>query len=214
MATIKWKENALIAIKLKSGKYCLAKMLISPYIVFYNYQFDDINNWEKGIENSPSELFCSAVAKQFLKNSTIVKLKTGKLEITHTYPTKWIKVFPESRKVTIWENTENELSFFIIGSPAGGQLIKRDISKKGIQKEEIISSKIDLNDNETIDKYETTSIGLFPQLNERLFLCFKFSKNIDPEKDIVFNRQIPFEYKTYMEMMAFKGSLADWGYES
>ena len=43
---------------------------------------------------------------------------------------------------------------------------------------------------------------IFTKFNERLYLCYKFGKNVDPMKDLVFNRPIPIEYKEYIDIIS------------
>ena len=49
-------------------------------------------------------------------------------------------------------------------------------------------------------KYELTNVRIYAEFNERLYLCYKFGKNVDPMKDLVFNRPIPIEYKEYIDI--------------
>lgn len=61
--------------------------------------------------------------------------------------------------------------------------------------------EIPCTDNETIDKYELTAVHIYPEFNERLYLCYKFGKNVDSEKDLIFNRPIPLEYREYIDIV-------------
>ena len=65
-----------------------------------------------------------------------------------------------------------------------------------------IMPEIPFTDNETIDKYELTNVRIYAEFNERLYLCYKFGKNVDPMKDLVFNRPIPIEYKEYIDIIS------------
>lgn len=66
---------------------------------------------------------------------------------------------------------------------------------------------------ETIDKYALSALRVFPELNERLYLCHKFGKSLDPEKDLIFNRDIPLEYEVYMKIITFRAKPSDMGYD-
>ncbi len=48
-------------------------------------------------------------------------------------------------------------------------------------------------------------LAVFPLTNERLYLCYKAGKNVDPTKDLKFNREIPKEYKIAIEIMSGGG---------
>ncbi|MGX9079541.1 hypothetical protein ACWTQY_27115, partial [Klebsiella pneumoniae] len=44
-------------------------------------------------------------------------------------------------------------------------------------------------------------LSVFPETNERLYLCYLFGKNVSPEKDISFNFELPKEYETYVKII-------------
>ncbi len=213
MARVIWKEQAVFSLKLKDGSLVFGQMLKSPYIVFFNKFLDKLEECTDLILEELDILFFCAVSTQFLKHSSINKLKNVSAREFDDYPQYWLQRFPSAREVTIWDNSDDELTFMIIGSPPGGQLIEKDIYATGIQNPTIVNDCIELTDEKTIESYELTGIWPFPQLNERLYLCKKAGRNIDPGKDLLFNRQLPKEYLVYMKMMAFKGTLKDWGYE-
>ena len=52
------------------------------------------------------------------------------------------------------------------------------------------------------DVYITSNMAMLYEFNERLYLCYKFGKNVDPMKDLVFNRPIPIEYKEYIDIIS------------
>ena len=66
----------------------------------------------------------------------------------------------------------------------------------------VIIDQIPVTDQETIDKYELTDVRIYPEFNERLYLCYKLGKNVDPLKDLVFNRPIPLDYKEYIDIIS------------
>ncbi len=99
------------------------------------------------------------------------------------------------RRVLLWEGIEDEKEIIILGE-GGGSLIEGDINGP------VIMESIPFSDNEIIDKYELTDVRIYAEFNERLYLCYKFGKNVDPMKDLVFNRPIPIEYKEYMDIIS------------
>ena len=100
-----------------------------------------------------------------------------------------------ARKITLWEGTADEREIMFLGD-GGGALIEGDIGNCIY-----IMPEIPFTDNETIDKYELTNVRIYAEFNERLYLCYKFGKNVDPMKDLVFNRPIPIEYKEYIDII-------------
>ena len=78
----------------------------------------------------------------------------------------------------------------------------------------VIKDSIPLTDNRTIDSHEQDGIWLYPTLNERLYLCKTLGKNVDPDKDLAFDRPMKPEYATFVDMLAQRGTPEDWGYPS
>lgn len=96
-------------------------------------------------------------------------------------------------------------------------LVKKDIwgdtcntHPFGIYRREIC--RLTDKDYSRIINYELATIELYPNLNERLYLCYKFYRNIDPEKEIIFKQEIPLEYKNYLDIISGETTLADLGY--
>ncbi|MDT8979234.1 hypothetical protein RQP50_23635 [Paenibacillus sp. chi10] len=102
--------------------------------------------------------------------------------------------------MTVWKGTTNERKVLILGQ-GGGRLIEEDMST-GSYTTKIIMPSISVTDSETIDKYELTNVRIYPEFNERLYLCYKFGKNVDPLKDLIFDRPIPLEYKDYIDIIS------------
>ena len=71
-------------------------------------------------------------------------------------------------------------------------------SKKHSQQDIVVNPEIPLDDTETIEKYELANIDIYPNLNERIILCQRFGRNIDPDKDMKFNKKLPIEYIDYI----------------
>jgi len=201
MARIIWKENKIISIKLRKDLYVLAQMQTEPYILFFNL-FNTNNAWnENVILDNNHALFCTAVTRQFLNNSEILHIKKIKPLLTYIPALYWIKKnVTGHREITFWKETENETTISTLGE-GGGELIEKNILKRSEQEVNTIMEEIPFSDNETINSFELTNVRMFPELNERLYLCYKFNRNLDPLKDITFNREIPFDYKIYLKII-------------
>lgn len=206
---IQWKRNKILSIETRTGLYVLARMLEEPYLLFYN-KFKTEQIWgESDFVNTPV-LFCTAVAREFLNSSNIVVQKKIKNEEYGKANRYWIHSSNVYRTIKLWEGTKNEIVFSAMGH--GGKLIEDDpYNPKGVgENEKIIQFEIDFSDNETIDKYDLDYILFYPNLNERLYLCYKWGKNIDPLKDIVFDREIPLDYEVYFRLYAGEMTEEDW----
>ncbi|GEQ86159.1 hypothetical protein ULMS_16670 [Patiriisocius marinistellae] len=190
-------------------------MIKSPYIIFYNHSenanlFNDIELKEENI------LFFHAVTKQFLKKSELETLSIEPL-IDYNIPKLWLKEDSSSRMIKVWENTPDEIEYISLGEN-GAKLIDKNIlnldsfTLSQSQKDKISKSNFTKNIDGYLNEYELTSVEIYPNLNERLLLCKKFNKNVDPAKDILFNEKLPLEYKTYVKIVSGKFPLADLGY--
>jgi hypothetical protein len=208
--TTPWKEGKIISIETRKGVFVLAQMLKSPYLRFYN-KFQQNENWTKIDTSSLTTLFVGGVVRAFLKFSNVTVVKDAVPDLERKNSDVWINGFTGSRKVSVWEDTEDEKEFYILGTEPGGRLVKRDINKTGIYEhpsgifDEVLIENIPLNADDVIDKYETMSLGVFPLTNERLYQCYKAGKNVDPTKDLMFNREISKEYKIAIEIMSGGG---------
>lgn len=206
MSRIIWKEGCVISVETRKGIYLLAQMSRSPYLIFFNC-FSQNNQWDAMDISHVPILFCKAVTRQFLQLTEISKQPQIKPRVINNLPTRWIHSTHESRMVKVWAGTTDEQEFAWIGE--GGALVEKDIlghkggpyaHPSGVF-DRIIIPAIDPSDNATIDQYEIDSIGMAPSLNERLYLCYKAGKNVDPDKDILFNRPLPKEYRDYVRML-------------
>ncbi len=208
--TTPWKEGKIISIETRKGIFVLAQMLKSPFLRFYN-AFREDENWEKVDVGIFETLFEKAVTNVFLKHSNISIVKDAIPDTEREISKIWIKGHSGNRKVKAWENTENEKEFYILGGKVGGSLVEKDIYKTGGYDDpsglfdKVIIEDIPLNADDIIDNHETMGLAVFPLTNERLYLCYKAGKNVDPTKDLKFNRKIPKDYKIAIEIMSGGG---------
>ena len=206
MTKVIWRANQVISIETKckdesrkENIYVLAQMINKAQLLVFNL-FNKDNNWE-GIDlNKAPILFCTYVTRQFIANSNISKQKIAPLK-DYQPPRRLINALSLGvRYVDLWKGTPDERRIMVLGE-GGGRLIEGDIGDCI----EIIH-RIPFTDDETIDKYELTHVRIYPEFNERLYLCYKMGKNVDPMKDLIFNRPIPLEYKDYIDIISPKKS--------
>jgi hypothetical protein len=206
MAKIIWKANQVISIETKrkdenreTNVYVLAQMINKVQLLIFDL-FNTDNDWSDiDIEKAPI-LFCTSVTRQFITNSNIFKQNIKGL-INYEAPKRKIdSLGMGSRYVTVWGGTPDEKKILILGQ-GGGRLIEKDISL-GIGIEKVIIPSVAKTDLETINKYELTNVRIYAEFNERLYLCYKMKKNVDPLKDLIFDLPIPLEYKEYMDIIS------------
>lgn len=202
-----WKEGKVISIETRKGIFVLAQMLKSPYLRFYKI-FREDEDWGEVDTSDFDTLFLTGVTKAFLKSSNVVAIKNAKADNNRENTKVWIKGKSGNRKIKVWEGTEKEKEFYILGSEAGGSLVERDIYKIGNYEDpsglfdKVIIEDIPLNADDIIDNHETMGLAVFPLTNERLYLCYKADKNVDPYKDLIFNRKLPNDYEIAVEIMS------------
>lgn len=202
MAKVIWRANQVISIETKrkdesrkENVYVLAQMINKAQLLVFNL-FNNDNNWGDIDLNEAPILFCAYVTRQFISNSNIFKQKIAPLK-DYQPPRRSIDAFSMGvRYVTLWEGTPDERKVTILGE-GGGRLIE-GLVENCIE----IMPIIPYTDDETIDTYELTHIRIYAEFNERLYLCYKFGRNVDPMKDLIFNRPIPLEYKEYIDIIS------------
>ena len=195
MGRVPWKENKVISIETRKGVFVLAQMLRDPYLMFYNI-FRDTNDWDDVDLEQIEPLLCHATTRQFISGSNVTKQNISPI-LYKNLRRRWIDTNPESESRTIWEGTPKERNVIVIGKD-GGQLIEYDINTEGDEDHTVIKRSIPFDDHETIDNHELTSLFTYPAANERLYLCFLFGRNVDPLRDIIFNRPLRDEYDHYI----------------
>ncbi|EWH11448.1 hypothetical protein KLA_15665 [Cellulophaga geojensis KL-A] len=216
MGRVTWKENKVLSIETRKGVFALAQMIKSPYIIFFNCFREDSNFKEVDLENIPI-LFLQAVTRQFLKKSNLKTLKLKPIE-NYQPPKLWIDEDAGSRTVKVWKGTEKEREFITFGEN-GATLVEKDILKdekydhpSGLYDKSI--KQLNPKSINIIDiiNYELTSVEVYPNLNERLFLCHLKGENVNPAKDILFNIDIPLEYEKYVDIISGTVPLEKLGY--
>lgn len=207
MARVAWKDSAVVSIQTRKGHHVLAQMSRDPFLVFFDVFRSDPGQFAGiDLEDAPI-LFCSAVTRQFLKSSSVERLTELAPRAVRELPTRWIHRHPESYSATVWSGTEHERTFISLGP--GGALVEKEVlhhqgrydHPSGVF-DRVLIANIDPNDDETIDAHEMTSLAVFPATNERLFLCEQLERSLDPEKDVLFDREIPLEYSRYVDIVS------------
>lgn len=202
MPKVIWRHNQVISIETrrkdedrKENIYVLAQMISKTQLLVFNL-FNSHNQWDNVELSKVPILFCTNVlARQFITQSNVFKQNIEPLK-NYEPPKNVIDIGMEMRRIVLWKGTEEEKEIWMLGR-GGGRLIEGHIGNY-----KVIIPKIDLKDNETIDQYELDTIRKYAELNERLYLCYKFGRNVDPMKDMVFNRPIPLDYKEYIYIIS------------
>lgn len=200
MRAMAWKEGRIISVHAKKGVYFLAQMLKEPYLAVFDI-FKKSQDWNQ-IKLSPENvLFVKAVTRQFIKESSVISTKLPMVEGLEI-PSRWIASHHGSRFVVAYSGTKEEIRFISSEDRPGGKLVEKSFVHPYTVT--VIIPEIEVNDESVIDAYELTTIDTFPLLNERVYLCHLLGKNVDPAKDIKFDRPIHFEYLDFVRIYAAK----------
>lgn len=194
MSPIPWKKEKVISIDSGAGFFYLIEMLDEPYVAVFR-RFQSTDDWKGILLSSQDILFIKAVTRQFISKSTAKTVDVAPLR-NIPIPELWIGSHHGSRIIKVFEGTSHERSIMRIEGRPGGRLLKK--SKKHSQQDIVVNPEIPLDDTETIEKYELANIDIYPNLNERIILCQRFGRNIDPDKDMKFNKKLPIEYIDYI----------------
>ena len=199
---VSWKENRVLSIETRKGVFVLAQMLRKPFLRFYNAFRNGEENWEKVDCSELDILFTqSVITNSFLAKSDCTILKDVTADPERRDSTMCIKEHSGFRRISVWPDSENETTVNVLGSSPGGMLVERDLYKVGLYDhpsgifDRILDENISPDSDEIIKNSETMGIGEFPRLNERLYLCYKSKSNVDPYKDLLFDKEISLEYK-------------------
>jgi hypothetical protein len=194
MARIPWREGKVLSVETRSKIFVIAQMLVAPYMAFFHL-FRKHDQWDDVDLQQVDLLFCCAVARQFIRHSQATRQDIAPARFK-SLPRRWISGDAEATVVTIWKGTRHQRDVMILGEK-GGSLIEEDM---GSDSSKVIKKRIAFSDDATIDNHELTDIRIYPELNERLYLCYKFGRNVDPLKDLMFRREIPREYNRYIDI--------------
>ena len=200
-----WKPGKVISIRLRNGVYVLAQMVRDPYLVFFNH-FNEENNWKGVTLKEENILFCKAVTRQFLRYSPVAIIKEVNPLLDYELPKEWIYSHMGGHPITVSvKGRDRQVAGF------GQRLSLVQADKESGQPEDnpllglfqaYILPDIQEQDWERVGQAELISIEVFPTLNERLYLCFLFGKNVNPELDISLGKPLPDEYETYLDILS------------
>ena len=206
-----WKKDRVISIKVKGNLYVLAQLVGEPPLVaFYNF-FSDSNDWGDINLHSSDVLFVAYVADNCIKRSGFHNVNNINPCEKIIVPSYWIHPYSEGSRFVKFQNstTKSEIEFLTLGDNPGGKLIEIEVGR-GVYDNPIIEESI--SDDATINQYELESLRMYPELNERLYLCHKLGESIDPAKDIAFNRKLPDYYEVYVKIASGKVRITELGY--
>ena len=204
-----WKKGKVLSLELRNGEFTLFQMLERKgYIAVFD-GFKSIDEWKADDLSSMDELFKTIATTAFFRRSTIKVQKHVKPTSDLTCPEgPFIDPGSDFEEVTAWAGTENERTFLKSGN--GDNCLISWTREEGCIKEHC--EPIHLEDYEKYQEYELNGLSVYPNINERIYLCSIFGRNVNPEKDLAFQRDLPIEYLKYIDIISGKILLSDLGY--
>lgn len=201
------KENRILSIRLRNGHYALLQMLQKGQVAVFNC-FRSVDEWSDLQLSKESVLFTCILLRSVLARSAVTIHKDVSPVPGLTYSEERIDIGDGFREVTVWEGTEDERTFLMMG--VGKNCVRR-IDQAGVQIREHLTP-IALADYQRVAHLELTNLCDYPTFNERLYLCELLGRNIDPLKEIAFSRPLDRACRVYVDIIAGKTRLSELGY--
>jgi len=197
------RENDVLAIETRSSLFVIVQALKHKTLVFFNLFTNTPESFDADLNNAEF-LCCITPVKSFFNNATINKLKIKPAEaIGHYREQNHLALELMSvatRNVKVYEGTNDEI---IIPAAFMGELRLVDSltnTLKHLSKEK---------DVDIIFSHQIDTMGMWGELNERLYLSYRYGKYVEPIKDLMMGNT-PLEYKVYYQLMAQQISVADY----
>jgi hypothetical protein len=208
MAKTNWKPNSVFSLLLRKDIWAYGQMLNSPYLVFFQMFSAKKDRSSEAFRVAKPLFFCATV-KQILKEPIEVMDWSPRNDMSP--PDHWIKSHPGSRNVKYWVGTKDEVEFLSMEEKPGGILVQKSILPNSTGDRTVVK-KIGVSEKSVIDSHELDVIWTPGLLRERLFVCHLAGKNIDPLKDIKFDREPNLLSRDFIHLMAQKKTPKDLGY--
>ena len=199
MAKIAIREDNVLAIETRSGLFVIAQALKNKTLVFFNLFTATPLSFTANL-NSAKFLCCITPTKAFFERVNIIKIKISPAENIEHYRLQdrlafYISNHLKGRKnVTVYAGTTDEIT---IPSMATGDEL-RLIAWRSSETLRHLSKEDDKN---LIDEHQLDMMGEYGELNERLYLSYRYNKFVEPVKEMVMGNVLP-TYKVYFQILA------------
>lgn len=203
-----YKDGRVFSIRLRNGVFALLQMIGGNGKVAVFNLFRKRDEWSNDEVNSDNVLFYCQIIKDVLKKSDVRSCNHLKGAENFVYPDFTINTSGGFRHITLWKGTTHERTFLTEGNGSYG--VWRSICVEGKITEDYTS--ITMKDYDRYRHLELSNLRAYPEFNERLYLCSIFKRNIDPLKEIAFDRPLDTQCHVYVDIIAGKVPLRDLGY--
>lgn len=200
------RSHTVYSVKLRCGGYALLQTLDVTCRIAVFDEFRDDNDWRGFNPSKGRVLFCCSVIKNFFRCSQIEKVQSVSACKEIVFPDKAISL-NEPIKFTLWKGTERQMDVLCLG---GDIALCTTTWSDGRPK--LKYRQLSLKDYDKVKHLELTSLRGYPELNERLSICCELGRNVDPKKEIAFQRPLPPEFEAYAKMLSGFAPVSQFGY--
>ena len=197
------RKDTILAIETRKGLYVLAQSIGNYTLVFFNIFYENIDQFNCIKLNKKDILCCITPVKTFFKKANIEKIKITPL----------LDIFDQNKKDHVTFELMSLAKTYIIYSGTKDELEINywdgDLRLVNWKIEKI--KKLDkIKDKRIIEKYQFDTMGMYGELNEKLYLSYRYGKYVEPLKDMIMNEKLPLEYKTYFLITSEKITEEEW----
>jgi hypothetical protein len=202
MAKTVIRENNVLAIETRTGLFVIAQALKHKTLVFFNLFTTDPLSFQSDLNEA--EFLCIITpTKGFFHNTEIIKLEIKPAEGLVRYRGQ-NRLKRKSSAATfdakVYENTSDEV---VIPCCFLGELKLVDSQLNTLK---LLSKE---KDSDIIYSHQLDSMGVYGELNEKLYLSYRYGKYVEPWKDFIMGNP-PLEYKVYFQIAAQKIDKDEW----
>lgn len=198
MSRVIWKENKIVSIKLRNGKYALLQMLKRKgYVAVFN-KFSEDDKWDGITLNEKDVLIMTFIMSgRIFPNSEVKTQKQVKPVANLEYPRFHISLGDGSNsRIKVWSDTPEEKEVIVDGY-LNLFLIERISEDPWIEKD----SPINVSDYDKFKHLGTTSLGNYPEFNEKLYIWSELGKYYEPEVELAFGHELHPICKCYVAIL-------------
>jgi hypothetical protein len=191
------RKNYVLAIETRKNLFVLAQFIGNGTLVFFNNFKNNINEFDNIDLSKVNILCCVTAIKHFFRETNIIKLNVK--------PRTDIENYNENNHLAYGVNFIWEKKIIYKGTKDEMEVLYRECDLRLVNwKLETIKVLNIRADRKIIENNQVDMMGVNWELNERLYLSYKYGKYIEPMKDLTIGKRIPIEYKTYYKLIMGK----------
>ncbi len=210
---IRWQNNSLVSLELRDGSFVLLQMLDSKGWIAVLNCYRDKNEWDDVNLNENDVLFVTCALRNFLKRSNLNRVKDVEiikgLSSPNTPQTR-LNTKPHYRNITLWSNTEDEVTVLASGGNGDVGLHTTGRDCDGTLVDDF--KTIEPSEYHQFERMETSHLSDYGTLNERLLLCKNKGWNFDPMRNLIFDWSLDRECSIYAKLISGKVRFDELGY--